>query len=86
MPQNIVKLIKERDQARRNSSNACEGDKERLHAMYRIARNKVTARIRRDEKMATINFIKLYSRVGKLRQTQISHKKTNYQCQVGMKI
>ena len=51
-------MIKEREQARQNYKHACESDKERLHTIYRIARNKVIAKIRRDERMATINFIK----------------------------
>ena len=50
-------LIKEREKARVNYSKAKIEDKERVHAIYKIARNKVTARIRRDAKISTINLI-----------------------------
>ena len=58
LSQVALKLIKEREEARKSYKQANGVDKERLHTIYRIARNKVIAKIRKDERMATINFIK----------------------------
>ena len=57
LSQVTLDLIKEREKARVNYSKAKIEDKERVHAIYKIARNKVTARIRRDAKISTINLI-----------------------------
>merc|ERR1711884_566076 len=58
LSQATINLIKEREKARQNYKNANSEDKERVHIIYKIARNKVTAKIRRDQKLATINLIK----------------------------